>query len=123
VRLLLDAHVSARGVARPLRRKGHDVVALSEDAAREGLDNEEALELATAERRILVTYDVEDFPPLLREWAAEGRTHSGVILVHGIGHGEFGAVTGGVTKLIAARPAQSDWTDVCEVLSRGRLAS
>ena len=122
MRLLLDAHISARGVGRPLGRKGHDVLALSEDAAHEGLDDEEVLAVATAQRRILVTHDLEDFPPILREWAAEARSHAGVILVHGIDHAEFGLVIAGVVKLLTDRPSQEAWLDVCEALSRERAA-
>jgi hypothetical protein len=123
VRLLLDAHVSARGVGRPLGRKGYDVLALSEDPARDGLDDEEVLALGAADGRILVTHDVEDFPPILREWAAEGRSHSGVILVYGIRHREFRAVVDGVSVLLAARPDQRKWIDVCEALSPSRFES
>jgi Domain of unknown function (DUF5615) len=123
VRLLLDAHVSARGVGRALIRNGHDVRALSEGAADEGLDDEEVLALATGEQRILVTHDVEDFPPILREWAAEGRSHAGIVLVHGIDHGEFGLVLDGARRLLDARPVQEDWIDVCDVLSRSRVES
>jgi len=123
VRLLLDAHVSARGVGRPLGRKGHDVLALSEDPAREGLDDEEVLALGAADGRILVTHDVEDFPPILREWAAEGRSHSGVILVYGIRQHEFRAVVDGVSALLATRPDQRAWNDLCEGVSRHRIES
>jgi predicted nuclease of predicted toxin-antitoxin system len=121
VRLLLDAHVSVRGVGRALIRDGHDVLALSEYAAHEGLDDEEVLALATAAERVLVTHDVEDFPPILREWGAEGRSHAGVILIHGIGHREFGVVLGGLRMLLNERDTQAAWIDVCEILSRGRL--
>jgi hypothetical protein len=121
VRLLLDAHVSARGVGRSLARKGHDVLALSEHAAYEGLDDEDVLMLAAQDGRILVTHDIEDFPPILREWAAEGRSHAGVILVYGIRQHEFRAVIDGVSVLLAARPNQPDCIDVCEALSRDRL--
>jgi predicted nuclease of predicted toxin-antitoxin system len=118
VRLLLDAHVSARGVGRALIRNGHDVLALSEDAAHEGLDDEEVLALATGDQRILVTHDVEDFPPILREWAAGGRSHAGAILVHGIDHSEFGLVIAGIHRLLDERPTQQGWVGVSEVLTR-----
>jgi hypothetical protein len=123
VRLLLDAHVSVRGVGRALIRDGHDVLALSEDPAREGLDDEEVLALGADDGRILVTHDVEDFPPILRDWAAEGRSHSGVILVYGIRQHEFRAVVDGVSVLLAARPDQPKWIDLCEALSRSRFES
>ena len=60
---------------------------------------------------------------ILREWAADGRSHAGVVLVHGIDHSEFGLVAAGVAKLLAGRPTREAWVDVCEVLSRGRFES
>jgi len=123
VRLLLDAHVSARGVGRPLRRKGHDVLALNEHTTYDDIPDYEVLTLAADQGRILITHDVEDFPPLLREWAVEERSHAGVILVLGIGTNEFGALIDGLSRLLAARPAQRDWIDLCEILSRRRFES
>jgi Domain of unknown function (DUF5615) len=121
VRLLLDAHVSVRGVGRALIRGGHDVLALNVDLAQEGIDDEDVLALATATGRILVTHDVEHFPPILREWAAEGRSHAGVILIHGVDHSEFGVVLDGLRMLLNKRDTQAAWIDVCEILTRGRL--
>jgi predicted nuclease of predicted toxin-antitoxin system len=123
VRLLLDAHFSARNVGRPLVRLGHDVLALGEEIVHEGLDDEEVLALAAVEQRILVTGDVDDFPPILREWATEGRRHAGVILVYGIRHRQYEALIDGVVALLAARPDQRAWTDICEGLSRHRFES
>ena len=62
VRLLLDAHLSGARIANALRSKGHDVRALVEEPASEGLEDAEVLALAAVERRILVTLDVADFP-------------------------------------------------------------
>ncbi len=52
MRLFLDAHLSEPRIANPLRTKGHDVRALSEETGAEELDDDEVLVLATAERRI-----------------------------------------------------------------------
>jgi len=66
---------------------------------------------------------VTSLATLLREWAADGRSHAGVILVLGIGNHEFGAVVEGLLRLFEARPAQDAWIDLGEVLSRGRFES
>ena len=116
--LLLDAHVSGSGVGRPLERRGHDVRALDREPENEGLDDEEVLALAAADRRILVTHNVADFPDILREWAEAERSHAGAILVYGIGQNEFGVVIRGLTELLARRPRQRDWVDVASVLTR-----
>jgi predicted nuclease of predicted toxin-antitoxin system len=118
VRLLLDAHLSGSRIADPLRRKGHDVRALSEESDAEGLEDEQVLALAAAERRILVTSDVSDFPRLLRDWAGASRSHNGVILVHGIGTDEFSAIAHGILRLLQEKPRQPEWIDVVLAISR-----
>lgn len=117
LRILLDAHVSARVIATELRADGHDVLAVSEKPALEGLDDSAVLEMAARERRILVTHDVKDFPPLLRLWSESGQSHSGCIVVHGIGHGEFGRVLRGLRRLFAEQPHPDAWTDLAIFLS------
>jgi predicted nuclease of predicted toxin-antitoxin system len=118
VRLLLDAHVSGRSVGRPLGAHGHDVRALGQEPWNEGLDDDQVLDLATADRRILVTHDVRTVPGLLRAWAEAGRPHGGVILVHGVRHDEFGRLIRGILALLDERPRQADWVDRVSILSR-----
>jgi hypothetical protein len=120
VRLLLDAHISGSRVGDPLRAKGHDVHALGQDRQNEGLDAEAVLALAAAERRILVTHDVKDFPEILREWAEARRSHAGVFLVYGIRPSEFGTLVGGLERLFEERPRQVAWIDVVRALGRSR---
>ena len=62
-------------VIRALRNSGHDVVAISEVAS--GATDEEVLERALNEKRILLTED-RDFGELV---FARGRSSAGVILV------------------------------------------
>jgi predicted nuclease of predicted toxin-antitoxin system len=118
VRVLLDAHVSGRRVGAPLSAAGHDVRALDHEPELEGLTDEEVLALAVAERRVLVTHDVADFPAILRAWAEAGRSHAGVILVHGIGHSDFRTVIAGVSRWLEERPHRDDWLDVVVALGR-----
>jgi predicted nuclease of predicted toxin-antitoxin system len=66
VRLLLDADLSGRRLARRLREDGHGVLALSERLDLEGLVDPEVLALAALDGRILVTRNGRDFAPLLR---------------------------------------------------------
>jgi hypothetical protein len=118
VRLLLDAHVSGPNVGRRLEQKGHDVRALDQERALEGLDDDEVLALAATEQRILVTHNVADFPRILREWAAAQRAHAGVILVYGIDHSEFALIARGIERWLQLRPDQHDWTDFPAILDR-----
>jgi hypothetical protein len=123
VRLFLDAHVSGRRVGGRLRQLGHDVRALDEEQELEGLPDDRLLELASEDDRILVTHDVVDFPRLLRTWAEWGRSHAGVILVYGLGHGEFDLVARGVDRWCARRPRQIDWRGATVVVDRAFAAA
>lgn len=118
MRLLLDAHVSGRNVGRRLAQNGHDVRALDQEPALEGLDDDHVLALAATEQRILVTHNVADFPRILREWAAAQRAHAGVILVYGIDHSEFGPIAHGIERWLQLRPAEADWRDFPAILDR-----
>jgi len=118
VRLLLDAHLSGPKIGRRLEQKGHDVRALDQEPALEGLDDDEVLALATTERRILVTHNVADFPRIVRDWAAAQRAHAGVILVYGIDHSEFALIAHGIERCLQLRADQADWTDFPAILDR-----
>jgi predicted nuclease of predicted toxin-antitoxin system len=118
VRILLDAHISGRTVGKALIESGHDVRALDSEVEFEGLPDPEVLELAAAERRVLVTANIRDFEPLLREWAGESRTHPGVILVPSTVRNEaFGVLISGVEKTLAGT-TQKEWTNRVEWLRR-----
>src|SRR5918994_809718 len=106
VRLLLDAHVSGPNVGRRLEESGHDVRALDQEPALEGLDDDEGLALAATEERVLVTHNIADFPRILRESAAAQRSHAGVILVYGIDHSEFALIVRGIERWLQLRPDQ-----------------
>lgn len=116
MRLLLDANLSGRRIARPLREDGHDVAALSDRPDLEGLADPEVLALAAAEDRILVTRNSRDFAPLLREWAEAGRSHAGCVLIWTLRHDEFGPILEGIRRLLEERPEQSRWRDVAVAL-------
>ncbi len=97
---------------------GHDVRALDSEIDLEGLSDPEVLELAATEGRVLVTANIRDFEPLLREWAGESRLHAGVILVPSSVRNEaFGVLISGVEKTIAVT-GQEEWADRVEWLQR-----
>lgn len=60
--------------------------AADEERGLDGLEDEQLLELAVEETRMMITFDVKDFTVLARRWAEAGRTHAGVWIVVGIDH-------------------------------------
>lgn len=111
MRLFLDAHVSGRRVAQALRKAGHDVRAADEERDLDGMPDEDLLALATAEDRVLVTFNVADFPGIVRRWAEAERAHAGCAIVVGIDHSEFGTIILVIQRTLDTRPAQRDWRD------------
>src|SRR5215210_8609101 len=121
MRILLDAHISGGTVGRALDEGGHDARALDSEPELEGLSDPEVLELAAAEGRVLVSANIRDFEPLLREWAGEGRSHAGVILVPASVRNEaFGILISGL-KTTLADITQEAWLDRVEWLQRNRI--
>jgi predicted nuclease of predicted toxin-antitoxin system len=118
VRLFLDAHISGRRVAGALRAHGHDVRAADEERELDGATDEELLALATADERVMVTFDVKDFPVIARRWAEAERQHTGCAIVVGIDHGEFGAIINAVAREMKARPEQARWIDLTMFIAR-----
>jgi hypothetical protein len=78
VRLLLDEHYSPK-IAIELRERGYDVASVTERDDLRGLGDRELWSLASAEGRALMTENVADFMPLVREAAAQGERHFGVV--------------------------------------------
>jgi hypothetical protein len=120
VRLLLDAHVSARRIGAALRERGHDVLAVAEERGLDGCPDEDLLELAHDEERVLVTFDAADFPRICRAWLEQRRPHHGCALLVGIRHHEFGAIVHALDAAFEARPAARDWRDQLVFVSRVR---
>jgi predicted nuclease of predicted toxin-antitoxin system len=78
VRLLLDEMFSP-SIARELRRRGHDVVAVKERADLIGASDRELARRMSAESRAIVTSDVDDFGELATRFAASGEVHYGML--------------------------------------------
>lgn len=118
MRLFLDAHISGPRIARVLRERRHDVRAADEGRELDGLGGEQLLELAAADGRLMITFDVKDFTVIARRWAEAGRAHAGLGIVVGIDHGEFGAILDALSRELDARPAESDWSDLTLFIAR-----
>ena len=114
VKLILDVHHSRIAAAR-LRQDGHDVVAAADDARLAELPDEELLRHAAAEGRALISEDAKDLDRIVRQWAATGEHHAGVVLTSTRRFHRGGAaypenLIASLTRLLESPPeAEHDW--------------
>jgi hypothetical protein len=80
LKLLLDEHLSPE-IARQLRKRGHDVVAVSERPGLRGRPDRVHFASLPTEQRVIVTRDLPDFRPLLAEALRRGTTTCGLVCV------------------------------------------
>jgi hypothetical protein len=120
LRLLLDEHLSPK-IGPAVRRLvvAAEVYAISEwqGGVLLGHQDEEIVAEATRQGLTLVTCDLRTIPLLLKNWAAQGRTHGGVILVsrRSFTPGDIGGLTRALASLVRDL-GMLDWTDRIEFL-------
>jgi hypothetical protein len=88
------------------------VRALDQELQQAGLTDDEVLRLATRDDRIVVTHDVNTFPPLLREFAERGEQHTGAIIVVAIRSRDFDLIARAVETRLAHYPRQDQWRNL-----------
>lgn len=118
MRLFLDAHISGQRIAAALRERGHDVRAADEERELDGWGDEALLALAAGEERVMVSFDVKDFPEIARGWAEAGRPHAGLAIVVGIDHGEFGTILRVLESLFEERADPAEWSECTYFVAR-----
>lgn len=96
------------------------MLAVDEERELDGWSDEELLALAAREERVMVTFDVKDFPGIARRWAEAGRAHAGLAIVVGTGHGELGVIPSTLESLFEERSDADSWSDCTCFVSRGR---
>lgn len=80
LKLLLDEHLSPE-IARQLRNRGHDVVAVGERPDLRGRTDRVHFASRPDEQRAIVTRDLGDFRPLLAEALRAGTKPCGIVCV------------------------------------------
>lgn len=80
MKLLLDEHLSPE-IARQLRERGHDVIAVGERADLRGRPDRVHFASLGTEQRAIVTRDLADFRPLLAEELRRSAKTYGLVCV------------------------------------------
>lgn len=107
LRLLLDEHLSPE-IARQLRNRGHDVVAVGERPDLKGRADRVHFASLPDEQRAIVTRDLGDFRPLLAEALRAGAKTYGLICVSRrsrLNRDGIGRLVGVLDTLLRAHPA------------------
>jgi hypothetical protein len=100
LKLLLDEHLSPE-IARQLRERGHDVVAVGERTDLRGRPDRVHFASLPDEQRAIVTRDLADFRPLLAEALRRGSSTYGLVCVPA----RFPLNRDGIGRLVAALDA------------------
>lgn len=112
--MLLDEMLSP-DIAKQLRSAGADVLAISEEAHLRGTSDADVLILAAAEGRLLVTDNIQDFAPLDALWAAQGRSHAGVLFISSKAYPQDRARTGRLVAALRRRLESGTWPTAGQV--------
>ena len=111
MRLLLDEHYPP-AVAKQLRDRGHDVVAVVERAELRELADALVLELAAPDRRCVVSENAVHFVRLFRDAWREGQEHYGIVIAtrrrFSRRHDRMGALLLALDALLRAHPGEDD---------------
>jgi predicted nuclease of predicted toxin-antitoxin system len=98
VRLDFDRHIMAR-LADDLRSRGFNALT-TEEADLDTATDEQQLAFATEEGRAILTYNIRDFAPLHRQWLADGRSHTGIIVSRQLGSRQYGLLLQRMLRLL-----------------------
>lgn len=104
MRLLLDEHYSP-AVARELRERGYDSVAVAGEADLRGASDALLFSWAQENRRVIVTQDVRDFGAIAQEAALAETDHYGIVFTS---PRVFPPAARGIGRLVAALAALLD---------------
>jgi hypothetical protein len=107
VRLLLDEHLSP-SIARLLRSRGHDVVAVAERADLRALSDALLFAAAGRERRAVVTLDFRGFRELAQDALLRASPSFGLVLVPPRRSSRHAALMRELDRLLRELPGDDD---------------
>lgn len=107
--------MKSASIAQQLRDRGLDAQAVLERRDLTTLPDEALLELATREQRAVVTRNIVDFGPLSQQWAANGRSHAGLVFVSTKAFPKARDWIGAVTSALALASEQGQLPGIGEV--------
>lgn len=113
VRLVLDEHFSPE-IARRLRARGHDVIAVNEHPELIALPDHVHFALMPDERRVIVTKDLGDYCPLLTHAMGSGAKTYGLVCVPArfpLSRKAIGRAVGALEQLLRQYPNDDDLID------------
>jgi hypothetical protein len=99
-------------IARELRSRGHDVVAIADNRDHQGMSDPEVMALARSERRAVVTNNLRDYRPLHHEAIVPGGSaHYGMIFMPGSYRrtkADAGRIISALEAVLARHPGDDD---------------
>ena len=100
MKLYLDENIDPKG-AKALREKRYDVMS-THDIKANGRSDDEQLKIAINEKRAIVTYNIKDYIPLVKEYISKGKSHYGIVLISNktIFQGNFKKLINSLEKLL-----------------------
>ena len=106
LKLLLDEHLSP-DIARQLRDRGHDVVAVSEEPGLRGRSDRAHFASLETQQRAIVTRDLGDYRPLLADATRRGSMTYGLVCLprrFALNRAGIGRIVRALDALLRARP-------------------
>lgn len=102
IKLYLDEDTISRALIRALRARGVDIVT-AQEAELMGVPDGEQLAYATAQRRVVFTFNTRDYAVLHTEYLSKQQAHAGIIVSDQV---QVGLLVRRLLKLLDAKSAE-----------------
>jgi len=102
IKLYLDEDTISRALIRALRARGVDVLT-AQEAELMGVPDDEQLAYATAQGRVIFTFNTRDYAALHTEYLSQQQTHTGIIVSDQV---QVGLLVRRLLKLLDAKSAE-----------------